>query len=89
LSALTNPGSSEAAAKVDSEADELFTRNSVAQVKEIQRRLRYTRPTDESTYWMLTCATSRNDADAKQEELRLMVGCVLTRSSLPPILMIP
>lgn len=41
LGALTNPGSSEEAAKVDSEANELFTRNSVAQVKEIQRRLRY------------------------------------------------
>ena len=41
LGALTNPGSSEEAAKVDSETNELFTRNSVAQVKEIQRRLRY------------------------------------------------
>ncbi|KAF9654215.1 hypothetical protein BDM02DRAFT_3182042 [Thelephora ganbajun] len=55
LNALTNLDSSEEAAKVDNEADELFTRNSVVQVKEIQRRL-------------------RNDVDAKQEELRLMVG---------------
>ena len=40
LGALTNPGLSEEAAKVDSEANELFTMNSVVQVKEIQRRLR-------------------------------------------------
>lgn len=40
----TNLGSSEEAAKMDSEADELFTRNSVVQVKEIQRRLRYGQP---------------------------------------------
>lgn len=45
LGALVNPGSSEEAAKVDIEANELFTRNSVAQVKEIQRRLRYGQPT--------------------------------------------
>ena len=41
LGAPTNQGSSEEAEKVDSEANELFTMNSVAQVKEIQRRLRY------------------------------------------------
>ena len=41
LNVLANPGSSEETAKMDDEADELFTRNSVVQVKEIQRRLRY------------------------------------------------
>lgn len=41
LNAPANLGSAEEAAKMDSESDELFTRNSVAQVKEIQRRLRY------------------------------------------------
>ena len=41
LNALTNMGSSEEMARIDGEADELFTRNSIAQVKEVQRRLRY------------------------------------------------
>ena len=75
LNALTDLGSSEETAKMDSEADELFTRNSVGQVKEIQRRLRYGKPTNQRS----ACSHvrfSRNDADAKQEELRLMVGYV-------------
>jgi len=41
LNAPINMGSSEEMAKIDDEADELFTRNSVAQVKEVQRRLRH------------------------------------------------
>ena len=40
LNVLINTGSSEEEAKMDTEADELFTKNSVAQVKDIQRRLR-------------------------------------------------
>jgi len=72
---------------MDSEADELFTRNSVAQVKEIQRRLRcgqFMRQRSMHSHVRLP----RNDADAKQEELRLMVGYVPTRSSLPQIITI-
>ena len=45
--ATANLGSPEEVAKMDSESDELFTRNSVAQVKEIQRRLRYGHPTNQ------------------------------------------
>ena len=75
LNALTNLGSSEETAKMDSEADDLFTRNSVAQVREIQRRLRYGQFTNQY-FGCSQHATSRNDADAKQEELRLMVGYV-------------
>lgn len=41
LNTLINMGSSEEMAKIDGEADELFTKNSVAQVKEVQRRLRH------------------------------------------------
>jgi hypothetical protein len=47
LNALTNLGSLEEEARIDSEADELFTRNSVAQVKEVQRRLRYAQSTNQ------------------------------------------
>jgi len=75
VSLNVNPGSSEEAARIDGEADELFARNSVAQVKEIQRRLRYGQSAKQP-FGYFTCAASRNDADAKQEELRLMVGYV-------------
>lgn len=53
--------------------DDLFTKYTVAEVRFIQNRLRY---------FSLACATKnsnihcRADADAKQEELRIMVGCV-------------
>jgi hypothetical protein len=79
LNALTDLGSSEDAAKMDSEADELFTMNSVAQVKEVQRRLRYGPLANERSVFLPPI--SRNDADAKQEELRLMVGYVPAHDS--------
>lgn len=47
LTVPANLGSPEEVAKMDSESDELFTRNSVAQIKEIQRRLRYGHPTNQ------------------------------------------
>ena len=47
LNALINMGSSEEMAKIDGEADEMFTRNSVAQVKEVQRRLRHGQSTNQ------------------------------------------
>lgn len=47
LSAFNNPGPPEEAEKLESEVLELFTRNSVVQVKEIQRRLRYGHPTNQ------------------------------------------
>jgi len=72
---------------MDSETDELFTRNSVAQVKEIQRRLRYGQMTRQCSMHSHV-RLPRNDADAKQEELRLMVGYVPTHSSLPQIITI-
>ena len=47
LTVPANLGSPEEVAKMDSESDELFTRNSVAQVKDIQMRLRYGQPTNQ------------------------------------------
>lgn len=59
----------------DVDPDQLFTKHSVSEVKFIQHRLRYRLGTMVCEY-ILTDLRCRAEADAKQEELRLMVGCV-------------
>lgn len=55
--------------------DDLFTKHTVAEVKVIQRRLRSVL-LEYSLNANSIFFSTRADADAKQEELRLMVGCV-------------
>lgn len=52
--------------------DELFTQCTVAEVKAFQLQLRF----ELRSFALQLLTGCRTDADAKQEELRLMVGCV-------------
>jgi len=56
--------------------DELFTKYTIAEMKLVQQRLRWVYPrTNDRISGRLKLR--RTEADAKQEELRLMVGCVI------------
>ena len=54
--------------------DELFTKYTVSEVRAVQYRLRLNFFFLDLS-WQKTYVVCRADADAKQEELRLMVGC--------------
>lgn len=56
------------------EPDDLFTRYTVAEVKTIAARLRYVESRVANLHELTR--SRRAEAEAKQEELRLMVGCV-------------
>jgi hypothetical protein len=58
--------------------DELFTKFTVSEVKQVHNRLLYALSIFASTSFCVHSkpVCNRSDADAKQEELRLMVGCV-------------
>lgn len=60
--------------RLNVDPDELFTRHTIAEVRTVQHRLRYYHFNDLRTVGLIS--HHRTDADAKQEELRLMVGCV-------------
>lgn len=62
--------------------DELFTKHTISELKAIQQRLRYpslnlTFPARLLNQRLFLFVIYSADADAKQEELRLMVGCVV------------
>lgn len=59
-------------------ADALFVKHTVSEVRAIQQRLRYVAMPmcTEGNYPYMIFFTLRSDAENKQEELRLMVGCV-------------
>ena len=59
---------------VDIEPDELFAKCTIAEVKTRQAQLRYSLPTLKLV--PLTKSATRAEAEAKQEDLRIMVGCV-------------
>lgn len=63
--------------------DELFTKHTVAEIKAIQNRLRYSLF---QFYWKYknSIPLGRIDADAKKEELRQMVGCVASEHYSQP-----
>ena len=66
--------------------DELFTKYSVAEVRNVQMRLRCVysgQPSDSRIVKNMT-VVYRADADAKKEELRIMVGCVHISQPLRP-----
>src|SRR6266404_7103553 len=56
--------------------DELFRKFSVSEVKQVHQRLLCVLSILASGFCVLMPVCDRSDADAKQEELRLMVGCV-------------
>lgn len=59
---------------MDVEPDELFAKYTIAEVKARQAQLRYR--VSLFTLDALTKYATRADAEAKQEDLRIMVGCV-------------
>lgn len=75
-SSLANAVSASARQEDYVDQDALFTKHTVAEIRVVQRRLRCVYPRyrlSTSLHFGILC---RTDADGKQEELRLMVGCV-------------